>query len=340
MTPAQAPPPAPSSTVARLSRRGAPIAEPAATATRRQTQAGVAGAADHEAAALLILTRSGRLAAARYSSLVEAAGSALAVLHRERLEAEAQTSFFTDPEERLAAELSDAAREIAGWRAQGMQLLTVLDPAYPENLKAAYDRPPLIFVAGRLKSPRDDRGVAVVGSRNASGRGLRAAAAMAEHLVTRGHTVVSGLAAGIDTAAHEAALRRGGRTVAVIGTGVAVCYPRANVILQRRIAAQCAVISQFPPDTPPARENFPLRNAVMSGFALASVIVEASPTSGTRIVARSALAQGRPLFLFEPVLEHRWARELAELPAVHVVETPSEVTETIERLTSTDALVA
>jgi DNA processing protein len=292
-----------------------------------------------EAAALLILARSGRLSTHRYSALVEERGSAVAVLKRERLEADVQTNLFADPEEQLAADLIETAREIAAWRAQGMQLVTVLDPAYPENLHAVHDRPPFIFVAGRLK-PRDERGVAVIGSRDASSRGLRAAAATAEHLVASGHTVVSGLAAGIDTAAHEAALRRGGRTVAVIGTGLSVCYPRANVILQRRIAAQCAVISQFPPRTPPARENFPLRNAVMSGFSLATVIVEASATSGTRIQARASLAQGRPVFLFERVLEHAWARELAERAAVHVIDTPTEVTDTLARLTSSDALVA
>lgn len=292
-----------------------------------------------EGAALLILTRSGRLATHRYAPLVEDAGSALAVLRRERLEAEPQTSFFTDPEEQLAADLARAEREIAGWRMQGMQLFTVLDPGYPENLSAVHDRPPVIFTAGRLK-PRDQRAVAVVGSRETSSAGRRAAATMAEHLVTAGYTVVSGLAAGIDTVAHETALKRGGRTVAVIGTGVSVCYPRANTILQRRIAAQCALISQFEPGIPPARENFPLRNAVMSGFSLATVIIEASATSGTRIQARASLAQGRPVFLTEPVLENAWARELAERDAVYVINSPSEVTETLKRLMTTTALVA
>jgi DNA processing protein len=253
--------------------------------------------------------------------------------------AASQTSFFSDPEHELAEELERAERELRHWRTQGMRFVSVLDEAYPMNLRAAHDRPPFIFLAGQLK-PRDARSVAVIGSREASRPGLRMAAAIAQHLVVNRYTVISGLAAGIDTAAHTAALKRGGRTVAVIGTGLSKCYPRANVILQRKIAAECAVISQFLPDTPPSAETFPMRNAVMSGLSLASVIVEAGPTSGTRIQARQALAQGRPVFLLEPVVGERWARELVEYPAVHVVATPQEITDTLERLSSTETLVA
>lgn len=287
---------------------------------------------------MLVLLRTGRLAFARYADLVEDEGSAAAVLRRERLGG-AQTNLFADPEAELESDLASAQREIAGWATQGLQLITVLDSAYPANLHAAHDRPPFVFVHGRLK-PRDDRAVAVVGSRTASPQGLRAAGELARHLVAGGYTVVSGLAAGIDTAAHMAALKRGGRTVAVIGTGVRLCYPRANVILQRRIAAQCAVISQFLPDDPPTRQSFPMRNAVMSGFSLASIIVEASYTSGARIQARCALAQSRPVFLLAPLLRQRWAQELAERPAVYAVETPADVTAILQRLTAADSLVA
>lgn len=292
-----------------------------------------------EAAALLLLARGGRLAAERYSELIEDAGSALAVLTRERLRAAEQTSLFADPERELEAELAGAEREVANWRAQGMQLVSILDPAYPPNLRAAHDRPPLLFIAGRLK-PRDERAIAVVGSRAASRAGLRAAAEIAGHLAACGYSVISGLAAGIDTAAHTGALARGGRTLAVIGTGLSVCYPRANVILQRRIAAECAVVSQFLPPTPPTRESFPKRNAVISGLSLASVIVEASATSGARIEARCSLAQGRPVFLLEPLLTQQWAQDLAARPGVYVVSSPSEIADTVERLTSASALVA
>jgi DNA processing protein len=220
-----------------------------------------------------------------------------------------------------------------------MTLLTILDGDYPENLRAVYDRPPFIFVAGRLR-PEDSRSVAVVGARMASRLGLAHARAIAEHLVQRGYVVASGLAAGIDTAAHTAALSSGGRTIAVIGTGLDRAYPPENAELQRRIAGRCAVISQFWPDSPPSRRSFPMRNAVMSGLALATVVVEASHTSGSRVQARLALAQGRPVFLLESLLDQAWARECAARPGAHVIRRPSDITTVVERLTSAGVLVA
>lgn len=235
--------------------------------------------------------------------------------------------------------LERAAEDIARWHAQGMELITVLDPDYPENLRAVHDRPPLIFVAGRLDRA-DTRSLAVVGARQATAGGTRQAREIAEHLVDHRYTVVSGLAAGIDTAAHSAALARGGRTLAVIGTGLTRCYPPQNAALQRKLAADCAVISQFWPDAPPSRRSFPMRNAVMSGLTLATVVVEASQTSGARLQARLALGQGRPVFLLESLLEQEWAKEYAARPGTHVVSTPDEITAAVERLTSVQTLVA
>jgi DNA processing protein len=233
----------------------------------------------------------------------------------------------------MEAMLDDAAADIARWEADGMRTLTLLDPDYPGNLRAVHDRPPLVFVRGAL-SAGDTQSVAVIGSRRASRRGLQAAARIAEHLVGSGYAVVSGLAAGIDTAAHRAALACGGRTVAVIGTGLARCYPPQNTPLQQRIARDGAVVSRFWPEDPPTRRSFPLRNAVMSGLSLATVVVEAGMTSGARLQARLALAHGRPVFLLESLLEQRWARELAERPATHVISSPEEIVSGIERLTS------
>ncbi|MBV9336376.1 MAG: DNA-protecting protein DprA, partial [Solirubrobacterales bacterium] len=218
--------------------------------------------------------------------------------------------------------------------------VTVLDPGYPANLRAVHDRPPIVFLAGEL-APADANGIAVVGARKATPRGLAAAATIAEHLTERGYTVVSGLAAGIDTAAHTAVLNRNGRTVAVIGTGLARSYPPQNAALQRRIASECAVISQFWPDAPPTRRSFPMRNAVMSGFALATVVVEASDTSGARMQARLALAQGRPVFLLASLVERQaWAREYASRPGTHVVRNPEDITTILERLIAPGTLVA
>ena len=281
-----------------------------------------------ENAALVVLLRRGRRSPQAYAELVEETGSALAVLDREDLK---QTLFDPDPD------LDATATEIEAWEARGIDLVSVLDHRYPENLLAVHDRPPLLFITGAL-SPADARSVAVIGSRQASTAGMRAATEIANHLVEHGYTVTSGLAAGIDTAAHRAALEREGRTVAVIGTGLLRSYPPQNAELQRQIATSCAVVSQFWPEAPPTRRSFPMRNALMSGMSLATVIVEASQTSGARVQARLALAQGRPVFLLDALLEQRWAQELTTRAGTHVVHTPSEITATVERLTAAGPL--
>jgi DNA processing protein len=209
------------------------------------------------------------------------------------------------------------------WRRDGIEVVSALDGGYPESLKGVADRPALIFVAGQLRS-EDARSVAVIGSRRATEAGEAAAREIAGHLADSGYTVNSGLAAGIDTVAHTEALARGGRTVAVLGTGLRHCYPAENRDLQEHIAEMGAVVSQFWPDTPPRPENFRLRNAVMSALSLATVIVEASLRSGARI-PRLSLAQGRPVLLAEQLLAQPWARELADRPGVHAFGSPSEV---------------
>jgi len=289
-----------------------------------------------EAAALIALLRAGARPWTEYADLVEEAGSAVAVLDREH---DAVPATLFGGEERPSERLEEIVAEIEVWEAEGMRLRTVLDPSYPDNLRGVHDRPPFVFIAGAL-APDDARAIAVVGSRVASEHGVWAARAIAEHLVDQKYTVVSGLAAGIDNAAHTAALARGGRTLAVIGTGLRRCYPPQHAELQRRIAAECAVISQFWPDSPPSRRSFPMRNAVMSGLSLATVVVEASLTSGSRIQARLALDHGRPVFLLESVLEHEWARECAARPGARVIRSPDEITTIVERLTSPGALVA
>ena len=282
--------------------------------------------AERAALVALLRNRKARRSWQEYADLVEEAGSALATLEEEQ--------------GLLAAEVLDAAEaEIEGWQARGMRVISLLDPDYPDNLRAVHDRPPLILVAGCLE-PGDWRSVAVVGARQASPAGSRIARSVAEHLAERGYTVVSGLAAGIDTAAHTAALARDGRTIAVIGTGLSRSYPPQNAALQRRIASECAVISQFWPDAPPSRHSFPMRNAVMSGMTLATVVVEASHTSGARMQARLALAQGRTVFLVETLLEQQWARELSQRPGTHVVRSSEEITTVVGRLSSLGALTA
>jgi DNA processing protein len=283
-----------------------------------------------ESAALVTLLRAGKRPFNVYADLVEDAGSAITVLEEER----EPTLFDIQPDELQATE-----RQIAEWQDSGMRLLTVLDDDYPENLRAVHDRPPLIFVAGR-PTPQDERSVAVIGARRATPQGIATTRAIAAHLAETGFTVASGLAEGIDTAAHTTALARGGRTIAVIGTGLSRAYPPRNAALQNRIAARCAVVSQFWPDAPPTKQSFPMRNAVMSGLSLATVVVEAGQTSGARAQARLALAHGRPVFLHDSLLDQEWARAWAQLPGTHVVRTPEEITSTVERLTSPGALTA
>jgi DNA processing protein len=298
---------------------------------------------------MVALLRTGKRPWVEYAELIEERGSAAAVLEEELagyVAPSGQTSLLDPPPppdeaQRTADELlAQAGADLDRWSAEGMKLVTVLEPDYPPNLRAVHDRPPMVFVAGNL-TPADAHGIAVVGARKATHDGIKKAGAVAGHLVDSGFTVVSGLAAGIDTAAHTAALARGGRTVAVIGTGLARSYPPENQALQRRIASECAVISQFWPDAPPSRRSFPMRNAVMSGITLATVVIEASDTSGSRIQARLALAQGRPVFLLASLVERQpWAREYAGRPGTHVVRSPGEITTVVERLVSPGSLVA
>jgi DNA processing protein len=180
----------------------------------------------------------------------------------------------------------------------------------------------LLFLRGQLLNA-DGAGVAVIGTRTPSQAGIRTASEIARTLVEAGRTVISGLAAGIDTVAHLAALGAGGRSLAVLGTGLHHAYPPMNAALQTRLQV---LVSQFWPEQGPSRENFPKRNAVMAGVSAATVIVEAGERSGARIQARQAMAQGRPLFLMTPLLVHEWARALATQAGVQVIAAPEELT--------------
>lgn len=291
-----------------------------------------------ETAALVALLRHGHRAWHHYAELVEARGSALAVL-REPDADEPATLFPVDAEPEREIDLDTIVDEVERWDAEGISIATVLDDAYPANLRTIHNRPPFVFSRGSM-TPGDERSVAVVGTRRASDEGLSRARGVAAGLVAAGYTVISGLAEGVDTAAHLSALENGGRTVAVIGTGLRRSYPAKNASLQQRIASEAAVISQFWPDAPPTKTSFPMRNVVMSGLARATVVIEASQTSGARMQARFALEHGRPLFLLDALLEHEWARQYAERPGAYVVRTADEVVERVERLVAPDVLTA
>jgi DNA processing protein len=177
-------------------------------------------------------------------------------------------------------------------KAFGAKALTVDDPAYPLRLKEIPFPPPLIFVKGVIK-PEDSLALALVGTRSASYYGKKTCRSLARELARRGVTVVSGLARGIDTAAHQGALEGGGRTLAVLGCGLDVVYPPENLELYGRIQESGALITEYPLGTPPEAHNFPRRNRIISGLSLGVLVVEAGVRSGTQITAQCALEQGR-----------------------------------------------
>jgi DNA processing protein len=224
-----------------------------------------------------------------------------------------------------------AARDVHEWAAQGYRLISILDEDYPAGLRGIHQAPPVIFTMGRVLA--DDLGVSVVGSRKASASGVAMAAEIARALVARRMTVVSGLARGIDTAAHRAALDAGGRTVAVIGTGIRRAYPPENRALQDEIARRGLVLSQFWPEAHPDKHTFPMRNATMSGYGLATVVVEASEKSGARIQARLAVEHGRQVILIDQVVaRNKWAQALLGRPGVHVASTVEGVMDNVEQV--------
>ena len=175
-----------------------------------------------------------------------------------------------------------------------VSIVTSQDPLYPSQLLSTYDYPAFLYVKGHLKE--DDVNVAVVGSRTASTYGKFTTERLCRELVLRGITVISGLARGIDSAAHRGALSGKGRTIAVLGCGLDVVYPPENEKLFTEISLQGALISEFPFGTPPNAPNFPARNRIISGISLGVVVVEASEKSGSLITARIALEQGREVF--------------------------------------------
>ncbi|MEK7448428.1 MAG: DNA-processing protein DprA [Planctomycetota bacterium] len=187
-------------------------------------------------------------------------------------------------------------QELALAQKSGVKIITCEDEQYPRNLKTIFDYPILIYVKGDLQ-PADFLAVALVGSRRASYYGLRQAERFAGALAQRGVCVVSGLARGIDTAAHSGALKiKNGRTIAVLGSGLNRIYPPENKKLAQRISESGALVSELPLNAPPDSRNFPVRNRIISGLSLGVVVVEAPVYSGALITADLALDQGREVF--------------------------------------------
>lgn len=183
----------------------------------------------------------------------------------------------------------------AGILARNICVLTWEDEAYPKRLKEIDQPPPVLYTLGEIKS-EDEWAVAIVGTRRITAYGRQVAEELASYLARSGITVVSGLARGVDAVAHQAALNAGGRTLAVLGSGVDLIYPPEHRRMAERIPSQGALVSDYPPGTPPEAGNFPPRNRIISGLSRAVVVVEAGKESGALITATFAAEQGREVF--------------------------------------------
>lgn len=295
----------------------------------------------HELAAIAALVRSGSESKRSIAELVDEFGSAVRLLQlteNDRLFATPDASHDIVGVVR-APHLRQALADVDRWLERSLDVRSVLDPDYPTELREIFNRPPLIFVEGRWAASQPSPAIAIVGARKASSDGLATAGRFATELSKAGFTILSGLAAGIDTAAHTATLEVRGRTAAVMGTGIDRVFPAENTALANRILKfGGALISQFFPEQPPTQWTFPMRNVVMSGLASATIVIEASETSGARIQARVALQHGRTVFLLESLVQtHEWAEKYATTGAYGtralVVREPRDI---LDRMVATE----
>ena len=210
---------------------------------------------------------------------------------------EVQTRVGPDAAEALArGPLEDLVEATLRWsEAPHHHIVALTDPAYPKALLAITDPPPVLYAHGRVEL-LDAPSIAIVGSRNATAQGRRDAEAFAKALSSAGLCVVSGMALGIDAAAHRGGLASIGSSVAVLGTGIDIIYPKGNRELAHSLAACGCLVSEFPLGTPSFPENFPRRNRLISGLSRGVLVVEAGKPSGSLITARFALDQGREVF--------------------------------------------
>ena len=219
-------------------------------------------------------------------------------------------------------------RDLHWLQQPGNHLLTLDDPAYPVQLREISDPPPVLFVHGDA-ALLSDLQLAIVGSRSPTPAGRETATAFARHLAGTGLCITSGLALGIDAAAHQGALDGGGRTLAVMGTGLDRIYPARHRDLAHRIAGTGALVSEFPPGTGPQADHFPRRNRIISGLSLGVLVVEAAQRSGSLISARHAMEQGREVFAIPGSIHNPLARGCHRLirQGAKLVETADDILE-------------
>jgi DNA processing protein len=233
----------------------------------------------------------------RVRQLLEFFGDAPAILRASREQLLRVRGIGEDTAEAIARweQTVDLDGEMQRIRDFECHILISADEEYPELLRQIYDPPIVLYVKGRLTS-KDKNAVAVVGSRQTTHYGLEVARKLAYQLAYVGVTVVSGGARGVDTAAHQGAISAKGRTIAVLGTGINLVFPPENAGLFERISGNGAVITQFPFNRPADRQSFPIRNRIVAGMTLGTVVVEASMTSGALITSNMAVDYGRQVF--------------------------------------------
>jgi DNA processing protein len=222
-------------------------------------------------------------------SVFEQSPAALAAVVTHKL----AQALLTPPDD-LATQLAATTAWLAG--DQDRHILTLEDPRFPPDLLQMADPPLLLYVTGQLEALNHPRRLAIVGSRNPTPQGEQNARQFARALAESGVCVVSGLALGVDGAAHEGALAGGAPTIAVVGTGLDRVYPKRHLDLAHRIAAQGAIVSEYPLGTPPLPPHFPRRNRLIAGLSQGTLVVEAAIQSGSLITARLAAEQGREVF--------------------------------------------
>jgi DNA processing protein len=234
----------------------------------------------------------------------------------------------------------DLESELRDCREHGVQILAEPENGYPPSLRTIPDPPGVVFVRGDI-APSDGIAIAIVGTRHATQYGVAQAERLAAGLARCGYTIVSGLARGIDAAAHRGALKSGGRTLAVLGSGVLNVYPPEHEQLSRDIIARGALIGENPPRSPPLSGAFPQRNRIITGLSLGVIVVEASDRSGALISARHAMEQGREVFAVPGRVDSRTSRGCHRLirDGAKLIETVDDVLEELGPLATPTPLV-
>lgn len=263
---------------------------------------------EDELACWLALLLTPGIGARRFHQLLQLLGSPSEILRSSPKQLASIKGIPASVAAQLAKPDWKAVEKQLTWQQQpGNRIITATDPYYPLLLREISDPPPLLFVQGDLRQLCSHQ-IAIVGSRNPTPDGDENSIAFARELAQHGYVITSGLALGVDSAAHRGALAGGGATIAVMGTGADFRYPEKNRLLADEIAQNGALVSELPLGTPPLAENFPRRNRIISGMSLGVLITEAALRSGSLITARSSLEQGREVFAIPGSIHNPLAR--------------------------------